>query len=303
MYTFNGNILTVDNKWLGDGSRPLPPPTGDIPKVRLKFQQNVDPREIQRFIQHDPALEFELISAADNIWDIGTPINDIVGYADWGDLCQGVTEVTEFVGVYRSDLVFNMARMFISCTNLVSAGNVILDVSGIHDYTGGLMTVTGTIDSMFYGCESLVSAPDVSGHAITNANIKNLENMFHDCHSLKDVPQCWTVNGCENFDNMFNGCLSLESVWELRLPNAKNIDRMFADCRVLEYVGDAFQIGPVITCARAFYNCYIVHNAYGLYQTLSPKPTITDHRNTFTNAGINAPGEEWMYDLIADDWK
>ena len=65
------------------------------------------------------------------------------------------------------------------------------------------------ISSMFCGCTSLISLPDISIWNINNVN--NINHIFSGCSSLISLPDIskWNTNNVKKMYAMFSGCLSL----------------------------------------------------------------------------------------------
>ena len=66
--------------------------------------------------------------------------------------------------------------------------------------------------SMFYGCSSLSSLPDISNWN-TN-NVTNMWGIFCGCSSLSFLPDIskWSTNKVKDMRYMFRGCSSLSSL-------------------------------------------------------------------------------------------
>ena len=59
---------------------------------------------------------------------------------------------------------------------------------------------------MFYGCNSLISLPDISKW--NTANVKNMSSIFYECNSLISLPDLsqWDASNVEDMSCMFYGC-------------------------------------------------------------------------------------------------
>ena len=68
------------------------------------------------------------------------------------------------------------------------------------------------MNSMFYGCSSLLSLPDISKWNINN--VTDMSFMFYACSSLSSLPNIskWNTNNATYMSYMFNGCSSLSSL-------------------------------------------------------------------------------------------
>ena len=72
----------------------------------------------------------------------------------------------------------------------------------------GINNVTN-MNSMFSGCSSLISLPDISKWNINN--VTNMSYMFYNCKSLSSLSDIskWNTINVTNMNDMFNGCSSL----------------------------------------------------------------------------------------------
>jgi len=72
---------------------------------------------------------------------------------------------------------------------------------------------------MFYGCNSLISIPDISKW--NTYNVKNMSYMFYGCKSLLSIPDLskWDISNVKYMDNIFGGCDSLISS-KIDIPSA-----------------------------------------------------------------------------------
>ena len=86
------------------------------------------------------------------------------------------------------------------------------------------------MESMFYGCSSLLSLPDISKW--NTSNVINMENMFKDCSSLLSLSNLNTIN-VTSMESMFEGCSSLSSLPDIskwNTSNVKDMESMFSGC-------------------------------------------------------------------------
>ena len=123
----------------------------------------------------------------------------------------------------------------------------------------GIMNVT-TMYTLFYGCTSLISVPDIS-----NWNTKNVNNMcaiFRDCISLESLPDIskWNTNNVINMNSMFSNCKSLKSLPDISKWNTSKVVKfgcMFKDCSELSSLPDIskWDISSAINIGGMFYNC------------------------------------------------
>ena len=65
------------------------------------------------------------------------------------------------------------------------------------------------MNNMFYGCESLITLPDISKW--NTSNVTKMTNMFYGCKSLKSLPDIskWNTSNVNDMSYIFVGCNSL----------------------------------------------------------------------------------------------
>ena len=118
-----------------------------------------------------------------------------------------------------SSYAFN--GLFINCTGLTSAENLVLPATTLTD---------NCYDSMFYNCTSLTTAPVLPAETLANFCY---QSMFQGCTSLTSAPELPATTLAQYcYQSMFQGCTSLTLAPELpatRLPS--NCYRsMFSGC-------------------------------------------------------------------------
>jgi hypothetical protein len=150
----------------------------------------------------------------------------------FGDSFKGQTDLT--------GKNYAFYKLFQNNTNLVSAEKLSLPATTLADYC---------YQSMFGGCTSLTTAPELPAITLTQGCYSN---MFAVCTSLTTTPQLPATTlaiGCYN--EMFSGCTGLTTVLQLPATTLANYcyDSMFAGCTSLT---TAPQL-PATTLAN---NCY-----------------------------------------------
>ena len=95
--------------------------------------------------------------------------------------------------------------------------------------------------SMFDGCSSLKSLPDISEW--DTIKITDMRYMFHDCSSLKSLADIskWNMINVTSINSIFSGCSSLKSLpdiskWDLK--NISSMSSMFNGCSSLKSLPD-----------------------------------------------------------------
>ena len=92
------------------------------------------------------------------------------------------------------------------------------------------------LENMFYECKSLKNIKEVE--YLDTEDINNFSYMFYGCSSLTDINalQNWNVSNGNNFSYMFWGCSSLSDIKELQnwnVSNGNNFEAMFCRCSSL----------------------------------------------------------------------
>ena len=82
------------------------------------------------------------------------------------------------------------------------------------------------MNSMFSGCKSLISLPDISKWNTSNVN--NMRYMFSYCKSLKSLPDIskWNTSNVKEMISMFYECNSLISLPDISKWNTSNVNNM-----------------------------------------------------------------------------
>lgn len=124
-----------------------------------------------------------------------------------------------------SDYAF--AALFKSCTNLVSAKNLILPATTL---------ASNCYDSMFQNCTSLTTAPELPAMTLVGSCYAY---MFYNCTKLTtapELPATTLIRYCYQY--MFGGCTSLTVAPELPATNLAYgcYSNMFDSCTKLNYI-------------------------------------------------------------------
>ena len=91
---------------------------------------------------------------------------------------------------------------------------------------------SSNLDSMFRGCSSLTTVPDMDTSQATD-----VQSMFRDCSSLTTVPDMDTRN-VTSMLSMFDGCSSLTTAPVMDTSQATDMRSMFRGCSSLTTVPD-----------------------------------------------------------------
>jgi len=104
------------------------------------------------------------------------------------------------------------------------------------------------MNSMFYGCNSLASVPQINSTTITS-----MASTFYDCYNITTIPFFDTSN-VDIMYRMCFGCSSLTSVPLFDTSNVTNISLMFNGCSSLTSV-PLFDTSNVTNISYMFYGC------------------------------------------------
>ena len=91
---------------------------------------------------------------------------------------------------------------------------------------------SSNLDSMFRGCSSLTTVPDMDTSQVTD-----MQSMFRDCSSLTTVPDMDTSQ-VTSMLSMFDGCSSLTTAPVMDTSQATDMRSMFRGCSSLTTVPD-----------------------------------------------------------------
>ena len=91
---------------------------------------------------------------------------------------------------------------------------------------------SSNLDSMFRGCSSLTTVPDMDTSQVTD-----VQSMFRGCSSLTTAPVMDTSQAT-NMLSMFDGCSSLTTAPVMDTSQATDMRSMFRDCSSLTTVPD-----------------------------------------------------------------
>ena len=164
---------------------------------------------------------------------------------------------TDFATLTTLESGSTFVRLFSDCTGLTSAENLILPATSLAE---------GCYSSMFDGCTSLVTAPELPAADLVGSCYMQ---MFSDCTSLTNapaLPATTLANGC--YSGMFQSCTSLTTAPELPANTLANscYNGMFYSCTSLT---TAPAILPATTLAN---NCY--YNMFANCTSLVTAPAL-----------------------------
>lgn len=135
---------------------------------------------------------------------------------------------TDFSTLTTLDSSYTFVNLFINCTGLTSAENVVLPANTL---------ASSCYKNMFYNCTSLTTAPSVL--PATKLIDGCYSHMFDGCTSLTAapaLPATTLASGC--YSHMFQNCKSLTTAPELPATTLIGYcyQGMFNDCKNLNYI-------------------------------------------------------------------
>ena len=135
---------------------------------------------------------------------------------------------------------FAFYELFLNCTSLISAENLVLPATKLAD---------SSYEGMFRSCTSLTTAPQLPATTLANSCY---EGMFYDCSSLITAPQLPATSlGVSSYCYMFGACTSLTIAPQL--PATTLVDMcyryMFSGCTSLT-------IAPQLPATTLTSKCY-----------------------------------------------
>ena len=173
------------------------------------------------YLESNQKVQFKMICPISNSNSIGTftisgscNIEGNIMSLLYGDDFVGKTDLT------GKNLIF--FELFKNCTKIKNAKNLVIPATTLAN---------SCYNSMFYGCTSLVTAPELPATTLADSCYSA---MFYGCASLvnvpKELPSTILTNKC--YEYMFYGCGSLETAPELPATTlADSCYRyMFYDC-------------------------------------------------------------------------
>ena len=145
--------------------------------------------------------------------------------------------------------ITNAYSMFSGCSSLISLPNIsIWNTSKVT-----------RIDSMFYGCSSLAFLSDISIWDISNVN--RIDFMFFGCSSLISLPDIskWNISKVTLIYSMFYGCSKLESLPDISKWDTSKITDMnftFFGCSSLSSLPDISKWNTLrVTDMNSIFSC------------------------------------------------
>ena len=120
-----------------------------------------------------------------------------------------------------------------------------------------------SLDSMFFGCNTLHALPDLS--KIGTTNVKSFKNMFNGCSSLVKLSDLskWDTKNIEDLSFMFYGCSSLIELPDISnwdTSKVKDISNLFSKCSSLKRIPDIskWNTSNIINMTCLFNECPLI---------------------------------------------
>jgi len=191
---------------------------------------------------------------------------------------QGGSSITSFSTYTSSGNIYKSCRaLHINASGLTSLS--LISTKNLKQFSLGENTIT-SFYSMFQGCDSLVSIPELNVSSGTN-----FENTFLGCHSLITIPEIDTSLGrlgnltfgyCPSLktvpvmnlssfnlgrglQSMFEGCYSLILLPQLNTNGVLDFSYMFEGCYSLTSIS-LLDTGSGTSFSSMFSNCYSLTN-------------------------------------------
>ena len=176
----------------------------------------------------------------------------------FGDNYKGQTDLT--------GKNYAFCQLFYNNTNVVSAENLSLPATTLANYC---------YQYMFYGCTSLVTAPQLPATTLQNGCY---QSMFQNCTSLVTAPQLpatTLVTYC--YGGMFSGCTALTTAPQLPATTLASscYVSMFRDCTSLATAPELPATTLIDRCYNSmFYGCTSLNYIKAMFTT-TPSRTYT----------------------------
>ena len=128
----------------------------------------------------------------------------------------------------------------------------------------GIKNIT-QMKSLFCGCQSLLSIPDI--WKWNTSNITDMNSLFSECTSLEYLPDIskWDTSKVKEMAYLFNKCTSLKYLPDIsNWDTSKVVDmsHMFSGCSSLKYLPDIFKwdTSQVYDMSYMFFSCHSLEN-------------------------------------------
>jgi hypothetical protein len=139
------------------------------------------------------------------------------------------------------------AELFLNNAKLTDASNLILPATTLSE---------GCYQSMFYGCTSLTTAPELPAETMKESCYGL---MFHGCKALTAAPVLPAKTLAKKcYQSMFEGCTALTTAPELPATTLKDENNADAnDCYALMFYGcKSLTTSPILPAATLVLDCY-----------------------------------------------
>ena len=180
---------------------------------------------------------------------------ELCEFYEYGKVLENKTLVIKLI-FNKNKVLTNLSSMFCGCKSLSS----LPDISKLNT------SQVTNMEGLFCGCK-LSSLPDISGW--DTSKVTNMEGMFSECNllsSLSDISK-WDLSNVTKTKNMFYNCSSLKSLHDISKWNTSkitNMEGMFSGCLSLESFPDItkWDTSNLINQNNMFKKCPIIINNF-----------------------------------------
>ena len=182
----------------------------NIIKIQLKIDNNITDIA-NMFNGCETLLSFRDISNLNDCNNVNKPLNDSE-YINYINESNNRCEDEENENIYNDNLTISS----------ISINTNISEFTGINELINKLNAPAKNIfnnvtdmHSMFYGCSTLISLPDISKW--NTKNVTDMHSMFEGCSSLISLPDIskWDTKNVTKMSYMFEGCDNLLNIYKV----------------------------------------------------------------------------------------
>lgn len=237
MLTYNGKILSYNNKWIEHPVPDFNPLNLPLNTMRVLFKDGATPKNYEG--QYDPSIIWTQLTESPNVWDVySTKWNKSWVLTDKKGPMYGQLDALKVLGA-NLEGVTDLQACFMGCSSLDEV--CLFDTRAVTNMwemfeSTNITTVPAfptsnvtNMSRMFEYCYYLESVP-----MFDTSNVTNMSSMFGDCSNLEEVP-LFNTSKCESFDGMFMKCSKLKFVPAFDMSKARDVQSMCERCSALEY--------------------------------------------------------------------
>ena len=197
----------------------------NIIKIQLKINNNITDIS-NMFNGCETLLSFRDISNLNDCNNVNEPLNDSE-YNNYIDESNNQCEDEENENIYNDNLTLSSIPSKNNISEFTGINDELINKLNIQSKKKIFNNITN-ISSMFKGCSSLISLPDISKW--DTKNVTYMDYMFKGCSSLISLPDIskWNTKNIYNMRSMFEGCSSLISLPDISKWGTKNVADMYS---------------------------------------------------------------------------